>query len=158
MTPPGQTVRLPPRVRSIVTVVVTAVAVLVVGTGCFTVNAEIPGTLRGDVASDETERVGVLAIEKNHWFYVFGLVGEPHHLLDEELPGAEVVPAAVVQVPGDDQEVRLLVEHHRHEVDEGQPRAASDFVRVVLANPPEPAEGAVKVDVCGVNDQHCEPP
>jgi hypothetical protein len=77
MTPPGQTVRLPPRVPSIVTVVVAAVAAVVGGIGCFTVNAEIPGTLRGDVASDETERVGVLAIEKNHWFYVFGLVGEP---------------------------------------------------------------------------------
>lgn len=51
-------------------------AVIALGSGCFTVNSELPGTLRGDVGSDDTERVGTMSIEKNHWFYIYGLVGE----------------------------------------------------------------------------------
>jgi|GEM_PF-1055791 len=49
---------------------------IALASGCFTVNADLPGTLRGDVASTDTERVGTLSVEKNHWFYVYGLIGE----------------------------------------------------------------------------------
>ena len=55
---------------------VTLLATAALVSGCFTVNSELPGTLRGDVGSADTERVGTMSIEKNHWFYVYGLVGE----------------------------------------------------------------------------------
>ncbi len=45
--------------------------------GCFTVNAELPGTLRGDVSEPEIEKVGTLSIEKTNWFFAWGLVGAP---------------------------------------------------------------------------------
>ena len=55
-----------------------AIVVLSLATqGCFTVNASLPGTVRGDVASSDYEKVGTLNIEKNHWFYVFGLLNAP---------------------------------------------------------------------------------
>jgi hypothetical protein len=41
------------------------------------VNATLPGTLRGDVQSSATERVGQVQIEKTNWFFLWGLVGEP---------------------------------------------------------------------------------
>ncbi len=47
-----------------------------VASGCYTVNASLPGTLRSDVAQQDYERIGVVTIEKNHWFYIYGLVGE----------------------------------------------------------------------------------
>jgi hypothetical protein len=54
-----------------------AAAALVAAGGCYTVNAELPGTLRGDVADSEVERVGTVTIEKGQWFFLWGLVGEP---------------------------------------------------------------------------------
>jgi len=52
-------------------------AVAVVGaSGCYTVNADLPGTLRGDVADSETERVGTVTIEKSEWFFLWGIIGE----------------------------------------------------------------------------------
>ena len=46
-------------------------------TGCFTVNAELPGTLRGDVTAQDVEKLGDLNVEKGHWFFLGGLVGAP---------------------------------------------------------------------------------
>jgi hypothetical protein len=64
-----------------------AVVFAVVGSaGCYTVNAELPGTLRGDVSSTDTERVGNLTVETGHWFFLYGLVGEtPKDLVSAEL-------------------------------------------------------------------------
>jgi hypothetical protein len=53
------------------------VALLAMTTGCFTVNAALPGTLRNDVKSDQTEKVGSLNIEKTNWFFLYGLIGSP---------------------------------------------------------------------------------
>lgn len=54
-----------------------AVAVTVVGaSGCYTVNADLPGTLRGDVAESDVERVGTITVQKSQWFFLWGLVGE----------------------------------------------------------------------------------
>jgi hypothetical protein len=62
------------------------IATLAVSGGCYTVNAELPGTLRGDVSSTDTEKVGSLSIETSHWFFLYGLVGEtPKDLISTEL-------------------------------------------------------------------------
>lgn len=57
--------------------ILTLVALLAMITGCYTVNASLPGTLRNDVKSDQTEKVGSLNIEKTNWFFLFGLIGSP---------------------------------------------------------------------------------
>ena len=43
--------------------------------GCFTVNASLPGALRNDKA--ETEKVGTLDVETSNYFFLWGLVGSP---------------------------------------------------------------------------------
>lgn len=45
--------------------------------GCFTVQADLPGTLRGDISEPEVEKLGTLEIEKTNWFFAWGLVGAP---------------------------------------------------------------------------------
>ena len=45
--------------------------------GCYTVEANLPGTLRNDVKVDQTENVGQVNIEKGNWFFLWGLMGEP---------------------------------------------------------------------------------
>src|SRR5688572_26392047 len=45
--------------------------------GCFSVNAQLPGTLRGDVGPDRVEALGNVEIEKNSWFFLWGLIGSP---------------------------------------------------------------------------------
>ena len=45
--------------------------------GCFTVNADLPGTLRTDVTPEQTEKVGSLSFEDTHWYFIAGLVGAP---------------------------------------------------------------------------------
>ena len=57
--------------RSVILVVIVA------STGCYTVNADLPGTLRSDVESRDLEVVGALSIERKHFFAVAGLVGKP---------------------------------------------------------------------------------
>lgn len=62
------------------------VAAAVAVSGCYTVNADLPGTLRGDVADSDVERVGTVTIEKSQWFFLWGLVGEtPKDFVAEEL-------------------------------------------------------------------------
>jgi hypothetical protein len=58
-------------------VAAAATAVVLACSGCFTLNAELPGSLRGDVNAEDVEKVGDLQIEKGHWFFIGGLVGEP---------------------------------------------------------------------------------
>lgn len=58
-------------------VILLIAAVVALGSGCFTVNAAVPGTLRSDVQTSETESVGTVAIEKTHFFFFWGLVGAP---------------------------------------------------------------------------------
>jgi hypothetical protein len=63
-----------------------AAVALVGASGCYTVNADLPGTLRGDVADSEVERVGTVTVEKSQWFFLWGLVGEtPKDFVAEEL-------------------------------------------------------------------------
>ena len=59
---------------------------LALSSGCYSVNAQLPGTLRGDVRDDDTQVVGHVRIEKTHWFFLAGLIGGPaEDLFAEEL-------------------------------------------------------------------------
>ena len=46
-------------------------------TSCYTVEANLPGTLRNDLKPDQTETVGTVKIEKGNWFFLWGLMGNP---------------------------------------------------------------------------------
>lgn len=54
----------------------TALAALALS-GCFTLNASLPGTLRSDVEEDKVEKVGSFEKEVNHWFIPFGIGEAP---------------------------------------------------------------------------------
>ena len=86
----------------------TLLALVIASTGCFTVNADLPGTLRNDVTSADTETLGQLSIEKGHWFYIAGLVGAP----DKDFLAPEITKA--VQAKGGDGVANL-----RYEASEG---------------------------------------
>ena len=45
--------------------------------GCFTMNAEMPGTLRPDLAATDVEPVGSFSIQKSNTFLFWGLAGAP---------------------------------------------------------------------------------
>lgn len=47
------------------------------GAGCYTMDANLPGTLRNDLKPGETETVGKASIEKDNWYFFWGLMGEP---------------------------------------------------------------------------------
>jgi hypothetical protein len=52
-------------------------ATVVATSGCFTVRAELPGALRSDVATTDTDKVAELKVETTAWFFLAGLLGEP---------------------------------------------------------------------------------
>lgn len=55
-----------------------AIAIVVLASsGCYTVNAKLPGTLRNDLSAEDYEKVGTLNYETSHWYFVYGLVGSP---------------------------------------------------------------------------------
>lgn len=62
--------------RALALNLVAAVAVASTS-ACYTVEANLPGTLRNDVKPDQTESAGKLAIEQTNWFFIWGLVGAP---------------------------------------------------------------------------------
>lgn len=45
--------------------------------GCYTVNADLPGTLRSDVTKDDVETVGRFDVQKSNNFLFWGLSGQP---------------------------------------------------------------------------------
>jgi hypothetical protein len=45
--------------------------------GCFTVNADLPGTLRSDITTADVETAGRLDVQKGHTFLFWGLSGQP---------------------------------------------------------------------------------
>lgn len=56
------------------------VAVALVATlasGCFTMNARLPGAIRTDVEAADTEKVGTLSHEDTNYFFLYGLLGAP---------------------------------------------------------------------------------
>ncbi|MCC7071332.1 MAG: hypothetical protein IT383_08415 [Deltaproteobacteria bacterium] len=57
--------------------ILTLALILAASTGCFTMNAAMPGTLRTDVTAAQTEKVGTLTHETTNWFYICGLLGSP---------------------------------------------------------------------------------
>ena len=61
-------------------------SVLALASGCMTLNAELPGTLRGDVPKGDTEKVGDLKIEKNNMYLLWGVanLGAPDKKVFEE--------------------------------------------------------------------------
>lgn len=57
---------------------IAAVALATIGaSGCFTANANLPGTLRNDVDDKQAEGVGRVEIEKTHYYFILGLVNAP---------------------------------------------------------------------------------
>lgn len=52
-------------------------AVVALAAGCMTLNAQLPGTLRGDVEQTDVEKVGSFTYETGNWFFLWGLVGKP---------------------------------------------------------------------------------
>lgn len=57
--------------------------------GCFTMRAELPGVLRDDVKTEDTENLGPLVVEQQHWFLVHGFFGKaPKDFLSAELKAA----------------------------------------------------------------------
>jgi hypothetical protein len=52
---------------------------------CFTMNASLPGTLRGDVEPERLETVGRFEHEVNHWFIPCGLGTAPETELRKEV-------------------------------------------------------------------------
>jgi hypothetical protein len=79
-------------------------AILLLSTGCYTVNAELPGTLRNDVEQRDLETVGALKLERTHWFAIDGLVGKPPN----DIFSAEI--KAQVQKKGADGVANLVYE------------------------------------------------
>ena len=57
--------------------------------GCFTMRAELPGVLRDDVKPADTENLGPLVVEQQHWFLLHGFFGKtPRDFLSGELKAA----------------------------------------------------------------------
>ncbi len=79
-------------------------ALAIVMSACFTMNAELPGVLRNDVAPAEHERLGSFSVEKKHWFLIDGLFGAP----PRDLLSAEI--RAAVQKRGGDGAIGLHYE------------------------------------------------
>lgn len=84
--------------------VLLCAVVLAVGAGCFTMQAELPGALRNDVAPADHEPLGAFSVEKKHWFLLDGLVGAP----PRDLLSAEI--RAAVQKRGGDGAIALRYE------------------------------------------------
>lgn len=54
---------------------IITLSLLLAASGCFTVNAQLPGAIRND--KPEVEKVGQVNIEKTNYFFIAGLIGEP---------------------------------------------------------------------------------
>lgn len=67
----------------------TLLVVALGASGCFTMNAELPGVLRADIPVDERENLGPVTVEKKHWFLVHGFFGKvPPDFLAADLKAA----------------------------------------------------------------------
>lgn len=66
--------------------IVASVVLLLCASGCLTMNSDLPGALRSDLSAADTEVIGRASVEKNHWFFLFGLIGEtPKDMFSEDL-------------------------------------------------------------------------
>ena len=79
-------------------------------------------------------------------------VAEVGHPLDEPEAGVVVLPVAVVDVAGDQDEGDLLVDRQPDQVLQRPPGRPADLRRRAPLVPVEPAQGAVEVDVGGVEE------
>lgn len=62
------------------------VVTLAFASGCYTMNASLPGTLRGDLDPErDVEKVGEVSAEVNHWFIPCGLGAAPETTFRKEL-------------------------------------------------------------------------
>jgi hypothetical protein len=57
--------------------ILIAALALLTASGCLTMNASLPGTLRNDVQPEQTETVGKFETNVNHWFIPCGLGEAP---------------------------------------------------------------------------------
>ena len=79
---------------------------------------------------------------------------QPPHLAHEEVSGVEVLPVAVVQVARDDEEVDFQVDSLGDQVGKGIARGSAQGIdRCVLVRR-QSAQGAVEMDVGGVDEFH----
>lgn len=62
-----------------------AALALLFASGCYTMNASLPGTLRGDVEPERLETVGRFEHEVNHWFIPCGLGTAPETEFRKEI-------------------------------------------------------------------------
>lgn len=62
--------------KRLLTALVAAV-ITVAAAGCYTTEANLPGTLRNDVKAEHLETVGKLQVEKTNWFFLWALIGNP---------------------------------------------------------------------------------
>jgi len=76
---------------------------------------------------------------------------EPHHLLNEELAGTEIVPGSVVQVAGDDQQIGLAVHYQVDQIHKSSAGTEPKLARSFLANSAQPTQWAIQMDVSGMN-------
>lgn len=81
-----------------------ALLLVLVAGGCYSVNANLPGTLRADVKPDQVEKIGDLDVQKTNYFFVAGLIGEP----DPDLFAVEIKDQ--VQKKGADGVANLVYE------------------------------------------------
>ena len=79
---------------------------------------------------------------------------ETAHLLGEEQAGGEVLPISVVQVAGDHDEGRVLLQREVDHAGEGAAGAVADNVVRQIVTRPQPSEWAVEVDVGRVDKLH----
>lgn len=68
----------------------TSALLAIVATGCFTIDANVPGTLRTDLAKTDYEKVGEVKHEHTQWFLFWGLVGQPDPEIFANIMKAEV--------------------------------------------------------------------
>jgi hypothetical protein len=80
-------------------------------------------------------------------------LAQPAHLAHEEEPGRVVLPRAVVEVTGDQHQARLLVDGEAHHALEGAAGSATERLTRAPLVRLQPDEGAIEVDVGGVNDE-----
>lgn len=131
--------------------------------GCYTMNASLPGTLRGDVEPERLETVGRFEHEVNHWFIPCGLGAAPETELRKEI-------LRQVKEKGADGVANLTFEAYTGPVDcvigrvcpVVQPRTfrvSGDLVRI--RKPPLPGErpseaprkGPITVDAASVEER-----
>jgi hypothetical protein len=79
---------------------------------------------------------------------------QPPHFPTEVMTGIGVSPVAIVEIAGDDHEIHGLLQGQIHQPTEGIPGDGAQPVRGSVRISGQPREGAVQVDIGGVDEFH----